>query len=362
MAPGLSKATRFMLGLPLLGLAVLCFLTMDPEKLMAHQQPFLESGKIEFEGKSINILKRFHYFEFLDDIWRGATVTFSPSTLGYDSISSRQMFSFLHDLGPVYAVWFLESCRVGNRFTPAYFPTIFIFAGQLLGFGSAAPVFYFLVLVVGPSPSELARSGRGRQLITRSISFLLPIILLLHTAEVFAAFCSETPEARHYWTWAWQMAHLEIGVLNLIVAVVFSIFTSAKTTRTGGASPAVLLAVLGSVSTGVWLHTILPAPYSISDIFVPDQGGHSDFISHTRWALQLDELSGFASSFIWLVYSLLDLRAAGIERKYTILPVALFPLMIVCLGPGSAFALGWYWKEVLIHAGMVKRSKLWGFL
>lgn len=87
---------------------------------MAHQQQFLESGVVEFDGKSITILKRFHCFEFLDKVWRGATVTFSPSTLGYDSISSWQMFSFLQDLGPIYAVWFLESCRVGNRFTPAY--------------------------------------------------------------------------------------------------------------------------------------------------------------------------------------------------------------------------------------------------
>lgn len=109
-----------MLGLPFLGLAVLCFWAMDVEKLLAHQQPFLESEKIDFNGRSITILKRFYYFEFLDDLWRRATVTFSPSTLGYNSISSWQMFSFLHDLGPIYAVWYLESYRTGNRFTSAH--------------------------------------------------------------------------------------------------------------------------------------------------------------------------------------------------------------------------------------------------
>lgn len=60
MSPKLSKATRPLLGLPLLGLTVLCVLAMEPEKLMAHQQPFLKSGKIEFDGTSITILKRFH--------------------------------------------------------------------------------------------------------------------------------------------------------------------------------------------------------------------------------------------------------------------------------------------------------------
>lgn len=120
MARRLSKTARAVLGLPFLGLAVLCFLVMDVEKVLAHQQPFLESEKIEFDGQSIPILKHFYYFDFLDMLWRGTTVTFSPSTLGYDSISSWQMFSFLHDLGPVYAVWFLESYRAENCFTPAY--------------------------------------------------------------------------------------------------------------------------------------------------------------------------------------------------------------------------------------------------
>lgn len=192
---------------------------------------------------------------------------------------------------------------------------------------------------------------------TKDISFLLPIILLLHTAEVFAAFCSPAPETRHYWTWAWQMAHLEIGVINFIVWRLFSSFASAGTTRTGGISPAALLAGMASVSTGIWLYMILTAPHSIRKIFVTDKVVHSDFILHTRRALQLDELSGFASSFAWLLYSFLDLWAAGTEAKKIILPVALSPAVLACLGPGSTIALGWYWKETLIQAGNVVVTK-----
>lgn len=153
------------------------------------------------------------------------------------------------------------------------------------------------------------------------------------------------------------MAHLEIGVLNFIVGRLFSTFASAGTIRAGGISSAIFLAGLCSVSTGVWLYMILSAPFSIWEVFVPDKGMHSDFILHTRRALQLDELSGFASSFAWLFYSLLDLWAAGIVGKKMILPVALFPIVFVCLGPGSAFALGWYWKETLIQAGNVAVPK-----
>ncbi|KAI3392214.1 hypothetical protein diail_6075 [Diaporthe ilicicola] len=366
MAPGLSRALRALLGLPLLGLAVLCFRAMDPEKLVAHQQPFLKSGLIEYDGHSLPILKRFHYVEFLDEVWRGTTATFSPSTLGYDGISSWQMFSFLNDLGPVYAVWFLESCRVGNRFTPAYLslqltqipdsPTIFSFAAQLLGIGSVAPVLYFLSFVFGPSPSELSHSARDRELRTGNILFLLPIILALHTSEVFGAYCSPTPETRHYWTWAWQMAPLWIGVLNFIAARLSSAVPSLKTLRTSS-SPTTLLAVLGSISSAVWIYTLTSSPHSISELFVPDKEAQFDFILHTRQALQSDEVYVFAGSFLWLLYSLLDLHTSGVAGRKFIVPVVLLPITAACLGPGSAFSLGWYWREALLQASETKVSK-----
>lgn len=237
-------------------------------------------------------------------------------------------------------------------------PTIFIFAGQLLGIAIVAPAWCFLSFVLGPTPSEIARSGRGREIRTGELPFLLPIILTFHTAEVFAAFCSPTPEARHYWTWAWQMAHLEIGVLEFIVARLWSTVSSAKTnSRTGAVSLVTFLAVFGSVSSGVWIYTLLSAPHSISEIFALERVVHSDFISHTRWALQADEVFAFASSFLWLLYSLMDLGVAGIEGKIVIIPVALFPIVVACLGPGSAFALGWYWRETLIQGGKVKGLK-----
>lgn len=235
-------------------------------------------------------------------------------------------------------------------------PTIFTFAGQLLGIGFVAPVMFFLTFVFGPSPSEIARSGRGREIRTGDISFLLPIILTLYTAEVFAAFCSPTPESRHYWAWAWQMAPLEVGVLNFIVAKLSSSFSSAQiTTHTSRISPAAFLAVMGSVSSGVWVHMLMSAPRPLSEIFVPDTGADtSNFVLHTRWAVQVDEMFAFAGSFLWLLYSLLDLGVAGISAKRIIIPVAVFPIVVACLGPGSAFALGWYWKETLILAGETK--------
>lgn len=190
---------------------------MDMEKLLAHQQLFLKSRKIEFDGGSIPILSRFYYFEFLDDLWRRATVTFSPSTLGYDSISS----------------W-----------------------------------------------ADVLLPTRSGTYLCRLVSRIIP---------------------------QWK--------------------------------------------------SLLSAPHSIAEMFALKRVVHSDFISHTRWALQADEVFAFVSSFLWLLYSLLDLRVAGIKGEKVIIPIAVFQIVVACLGPGSAFALGWCWRETLIQAGEVKGSE-----
>lgn len=235
-----ARPSGALLGLRFLGLAALCFRAMDPDKLIAHQQTFLKSGLIEFDGGSIPILERFHYAEFLDGVWRGATVTLSPSALGYDSVSS----------------W-------------------------------------------------------------RTFSFLLPIILALHTSEVFGAYCSSTPETRHHWTWAWQMAPLWIGILNFVAAGLSSAFSSAKTPRTS--SPGVLLGVLGSISSAVWLYTLISSPHPISELFIPEGNEQFDFILHTRLALQSDEVYIFAASFLRLLEAL-NVLISRVSSTLEILP------------------------------------------
>lgn len=114
------KARRAVASVPFLFIAAWCFRNMDIDKLVVNQQPFVESGVIEWEGGKVAILDHFHKVDFLDQAWRGTTATFSPSTLGYDSIAWWQVFSFLVDLGPVYALWILESYRTGSAYTPAY--------------------------------------------------------------------------------------------------------------------------------------------------------------------------------------------------------------------------------------------------
>lgn len=118
----MAKLRRAALALPFIGIAAICLTAMDTVKLIALQQPFLEEGRITWDGglKTMPIFESFYGVAAVDNMWRGITVAFSASYLAIDSIASWQMFYFLHDLAPMYSVWLLESCRIGNSWTPVY--------------------------------------------------------------------------------------------------------------------------------------------------------------------------------------------------------------------------------------------------
>jgi hypothetical protein len=120
IAPNSIRITRAIVAVTLLSISVWTAITMDLEKIVAQQQPFVDSGIIEWTSGSVPIIEHFFPIEIFNQIWRGTMATFSPSTLGYDEIASWQMFSFLTDLGPLYAIFLLESFRPANTRSPAY--------------------------------------------------------------------------------------------------------------------------------------------------------------------------------------------------------------------------------------------------
>lgn len=75
----------------------------------------------------------------------------------------------------------------------------------------------------------------------------------------------------------------------------------------------------------------------------------TDFIPLARRALQFDEICTFSGSFLWLLYSILDLGTAEVSRGNLITKVALLPILVYSIGPGATFALGWYWRETLLE-------------
>ncbi|KAI2464798.1 hypothetical protein F4781DRAFT_411617 [Annulohypoxylon bovei var. microspora] len=346
MAPLGVKLRRAVASVPFLFIAVWCFRMMDIEKIVANQQPFVDSGVIEWEGGKVRILDHFHNVDILDQVWRGTMGSFSPSTFGYDPVAWWQMFSFLTDLGPVYALWILESCRAGSAYTPAYLPTIFSLAAQLLGIGPTAPVFYFLCFTFGPTASDLARMPvRDRTIRHEHVGVLLLVTLLFHTSQVFGMFLSPELTTRHFWTWAWQLAPFWIGVGNVLLTAISKPLLPKSNSLT---SSKLLLSVLGLISAGVWGYTLIYSPYSLSTIFIPVVESQTEFVAHCRKALQADYLGLFSSSFLWLVYSFYDLHSAGLLGNDWLYKIALLPAITACVGPGAAFIFGWYLREKVL--------------
>ena len=215
-------------------------------------------------------------------------------------------------------------------------PTIATLIAQLLGLGVVGPIFYFLSLTFGPSASDLLRSARDRELRTGQVAFILPIILVLHNTEIFAAYLAPSLVSRHFWTWAWQLAPLRIGVFN---------FVSAKVTSGFATSPRIVLVSLGSISATVWVYTLAGSPHPISEMFFPQAGIPNDLVSQARRAFQLDEIFAFAGCYLWLLYSFVDLRFAGAGGPSLLMIFALFPILLMAIGPGATFAAGWYLRE-----------------
>lgn len=202
-------------------------------------------------------------------------------------------------------------------------------------------MFYFLCFTFGPTASKLATTPRQRRTVWHvRQSLLVPTVLVLHTSMVFGMFLAPTFASRHYWTWAWQLVPLWIGLGTIVDSQIIHLLGVKRLL-----SPKPMLFALGLISFGVWGYTLLFSPHSISTLFLPEAGPQSGLVLHTRKALQADEVGLYVATFLWLAYSFLDLYIAGFVGIASLLFVAILPVVTACIGPGAAFVLGWYVRE-----------------
>lgn len=203
-------------------------------------------------------------------------------------------------------------------------------------------------MTFAPSAAVLKRSAKDQQLRSEQALYLLPLFLSLHTFEVMRVFTAAEPETRQYWVWAWQMSPLWIGVANSLLGSLNVAVPGSK--RSVLSSPSCLLAVMCVISSSIWASTLCSSPYSLSHVFIPDSTVYLDFIGHTRKALQCDEVFSFGSSFLWLIYMFFDLYAAGMVGTGSLIVCSLLPFVAAVTGPGTAFVLGWCWRERVIFS------------
>ncbi|KAK8061144.1 hypothetical protein PG997_015365 [Apiospora hydei] len=336
--------SRVVGALPFLLLFAWSWREMNLDQIISTARPSAESGFIEWgNDNKFAILDDFHGVDFLT----GSGAAAPPPS----PIAAWQTFHFLIDLGPLYAIWILESHRAANAWSPAYIPTVFAFVSQLTGAAITMPVFYFLCIVFSPSASELARSRPPRRSAwARGNILLIPLVLVLHTAEVFAMFLAPSYESRHYWTWAWQSTPLLIGIGNVLAGLALRLFPGRRIRSPSPSSiQKAMLAVLVLISTAVWVYTITFSPHPLATLFTPGPEPQDGLVLRSRKAFQADEIGLFSSSFLWLVYSYFDLYLAGLlSLKGLLYNVASFPIGTLVLGPGSTFAVSWYARELLL--------------
>ena len=115
-----SKIKRFALALPFLGIAYLAYVHIQQKSfhdILPTLADAVQNGTIQWDTGSVPIRESFYGVKAVDDLWRPITVAFAPSSFGYDPVSWWQMFSFLSDVGVVYAIWTVESARRANALT-----------------------------------------------------------------------------------------------------------------------------------------------------------------------------------------------------------------------------------------------------
>jgi hypothetical protein len=147
------------------------------------------------------------------------------------------------------------------------------------------------------------------------------------------------------------MAPLWIGISNVFAS---RLARNYSLNNSFLASPQLLLTVLTLISTGTWIYTLIFSPHSPSTLFLPTAAVQTEFVPHVRRGLQFDEVYAFGSSFLWITYQFYDLRCAGLAGTDWFYPIAVLPVVAVVAGPGSALALGWYWREEKLLAKEAK--------
>jgi hypothetical protein len=116
------KSMRALQALPfliLLLLALQCMWGWTIDSVIGRIGEIMKAGQVECTLGTpgiVHVRQSFYGIRYLDDMWRGITVCFMVFQFT-DQVSNWQIFSFITDLGVMYAIWLIESARRSNILT-----------------------------------------------------------------------------------------------------------------------------------------------------------------------------------------------------------------------------------------------------
>ncbi|KAJ5945996.1 Monooxygenase FAD-binding [Penicillium verhagenii] len=319
-------------------------------------------------GETFNVHEPIYNVRFLDEIFRPVILCFMPSITGTHAQSWTQMFSFIPEFGAVYAIWLLEGYRKGHSWHGLLFPIIIGQAAQLLSVAVFGPLYYFLEYVFNPLHKTI--QSNNREINPTSTYTLLAALAAAHYLPSYASFLVPDLKDRQLWNAAWQIFPLTVPLLQLPLSLFFqntlttnananpeadSITARRQDKQNSLAAVRVAYSSLALISAVgfVYARTTVPAGSSMLEIFWPGLDGYVlsgdvSFEDGLARFLQYDQISSMAAGFVWLCLRMRDLKSSGAGVSWLRAVVGLVGVTWV-FGPGTAFVLGWGWKEELLH-------------
>lgn len=227
---------------------------------------------------------------------------------------------------------------------------------QVSGIGVVGPIYYLLQYL--NLPLSKMTIANIREIEPSTTYNLLPALAAAQCIPALASFLAPSLQDRTWYNAIWHLFPLTVPLLQLPLKKLFgkSSIESAKPEirkENRQKSIAAIRFAYGSfaaVSAVGFLYARATAPVgsSLFSIFLPPFETPTSFSEGVLALSQLNQVISMAAGFTWLGLRLRELKMNGADVSWW-KSVAGLVGTTCAFGPGTAFALGWGWKEELLH-------------
>ncbi|KAH7082317.1 FAD binding domain protein [Paraphoma chrysanthemicola] len=350
-----SKLLRAIRALPFLAITATAIHFMWGVALppaLARIMEIMKKGVINTFGKAGTVvpLQSFYGVEFIDSRVRGLAACFASFQF-VDVIGNWQSYTFLTDIGIVYAIVLIESARRANTMTLASVPILLGYNSQFFGIGVLMALYCFVHYV--QSPIETFRAKDLRLTNMAYTASVLPVMILAHYIPNYASFSTLLdPQTRHKANWIWQPFPVYISILQFVLkkTVMRDTVQEDRIENVKRDLPTIYYTIgtLCAISAAVWWYTLASAPVSLATLFIPSLATGQNGDQAIRMFLQFDEIFSFGACFLWLLYLYADMKRAGMLDDSWISIVVKGTALLIAFGPGVAIGIGWAYRESVL--------------
>lgn len=222
---------------------------------------------------------------------------------------------------------------------------MFALPAQFLGGGVIIPLYYFAHLAYTTPVRTRTPSERKIDISGSTIWALL--IVAFNVVPIIGLMFDSTFEARHWWTWFWQLYCTRITVAWYILQFLFNFvpLPSIRSSLSYRTKVALILGPFIAIAGATWIYTLISCPHPLSTVFFPQELAEEAWVLRMRRILQFDQLSVFGSSVLWVA---MDARRNKVSSG---LGVVLMGSILACfVGTGASFGILWLIKENLVSS------------